>query len=111
MTEKQVEKLSNVVIKKVSHLPNPHEKNSKDASWIGSGYTKFYIWTLTEYEKVFYWNSFLQVFYIDADCMIMSDPEAAFERDVDFAAAPDIFPPDCFNAGVLFIVIVPTFIF
>jgi hypothetical protein len=54
MTEKQVEKLSNVVIKKVSHLPNPHEKNSKDASWIGSGYTKFYIWTLTEYEKVFY---------------------------------------------------------
>jgi hypothetical protein len=41
----------------------------------------------------------------------MSDPEAAFERDVDFAAAPDIFPPDCFNAGVLFIVIVPTFIF
>ena len=24
-----------------------------------------------------------------------------FERDTDFAAAPDVFPPDRFNAGVL----------
>lgn len=36
--------------------------------------------------------------------MIMSNPESVFERDVEFAAAPDIFPPDRFNAGVLFIV-------
>ena len=34
----------------------------------------------------------------------MSNPESVFERDVEFAAAPDIFPPDRFNAGVLFIV-------
>ena len=24
-----------------------------------------------------------------------------FDRDCDFAAAPDVFPPDMFNAGVL----------
>jgi hypothetical protein len=24
-----------------------------------------------------------------------------FERDVDFAAAPDVFPPDNFNAGIM----------
>jgi glycogenin glucosyltransferase len=39
--------------------------------------------------------------------MIMSNPEAVFERDVAFAAAPDIFPPDRFNAGVLLIVSIP----
>ena len=31
------------------------------------------------------------------------NPESAFERDVEFAAAPDVFPPDHFNAGVLLI--------
>ncbi len=41
--------------------------------------------------------------------MIMSNPESVFEREVEFAAAPDIFPPDHFNAGVLFIVRNPYF--
>ena len=95
ITLKQIERFSNVIIKKVSHIPNPHEKNSTNASWIGSGYTKLYIWTLTDYS---------QVFYIDADCLINASPEEAFNRDVSFAAAPDIFPPDHFNAGVLLIV-------
>jgi hypothetical protein len=36
--------------------------------------------------------------------MIMSNPDSVFDREVEFAAAPDIFPPDRFNAGVLFIV-------
>ena len=49
-------------------------------------------------------TNFLKVFYIDADCMIISNPEDAFKRDVELAAAPDIFPPDRFNAGVLLIV-------
>jgi hypothetical protein len=42
--------MSNVVIKKVAHIQNPQEKNAEGASWIGSGYTKLYIWTLVEYE-------------------------------------------------------------
>lgn len=35
--------------------------------------------------------------------------EELFEKDVDFAAAPDVFPPDKFNAGVLLIVILKLF--
>ena len=54
-----------------------------------------HIWSLTDYEKVF---------YIDADCLIKASPEDVFEREVDFAAAPDVFPPDRFNAGVMLIV-------
>ena len=44
------------------------------------------------------------MFYIDADCLVNKSPESVFERAVEFAAAPDIFPPDKFNAGVLLIV-------
>ncbi len=33
----------------------------------------------------------------------MQDPSPIFEVDADFAAAPDVFPPDCFNAGVLLV--------
>ncbi len=44
------------------------------------------------------------MFYIDADCLVMENPESIFElQDVEFAAAPDVFPPDCFNAGVMLI--------
>jgi len=54
ITIKQILKLDRVVLKKVKGIPNPHEKGGekKDASWIGSGYTKIYIWTLLEYQKV-----------------------------------------------------------
>jgi glycogenin len=46
------------------------------------------------------------VFYIDADAIVVSKLplyEQIFDRDVEFAAAPDVFPPDHFNAGVLFL--------
>ena len=33
----------------------------------------------------------------------MQDPSSIFQVEADFAAAPDVFPPDCFNAGVLLI--------
>lgn len=36
--------------------------------------------------------------------MVKNSPEDVFDRKVEFAAAPDIFPPDRFNAGVLLIV-------
>jgi hypothetical protein len=36
--------------------------------------------------------------------LIVANPEDVFQRNVDFAAAPDIFPPDHFNAGVILIV-------
>ena len=40
------------MVKEVEHIPNPHEAKREGASWVGSGYTKLYIWSLTEYDKV-----------------------------------------------------------
>lgn len=90
----QLQAMSGVVVKTVPHIENPHEKKTS-ASWVGSGYTKLHIWNLTEYSHVL---------YIDADCLVHASPEDLFSRDVSFAAAPDVFPPDHFNAGVLLIV-------
>ena len=79
------------MIKEVPHIGKP---NTSTGSWESSQYTKLHIWTLVQFKKVF---------YIDADCIVMEDPSSIFEVDSDFAAAPDVFPPDCFNAGVLLI--------
>ena len=99
----QLWKIPNVVIKMVPPIANPAESEERKTddstatpSWYGSAYTKLHIWTLTEYR---------QVFYIDADCLIVGSLDhvfAEFEKS-DFAASPDVFPPDHFNAGVLLI--------
>ncbi|KAG5178156.1 Glycosyltransferase, family GT8 [Tribonema minus] len=64
------------------------------SGWAEVGYTKLRIWGLVQYTKIF---------YIDADCLVVGAVEDVFKRDVDFAAAPDVFPPDKFNAGVLLV--------
>ena len=48
----QVKKMSNTVVKVVPYIVNPHETSKKtenQPSWVGSGYTKLHIWSLTEY--------------------------------------------------------------
>jgi len=48
-TEFSLLKLENVVIKRFKIIPNPQEKPSEDSSskpWVGSGYTKLYIWSM-----------------------------------------------------------------
>ena len=66
----------------------------KTPTWENSEMTKIHIWNLTIYD---------QICYIDADCMVVGNIENVFTdcASVDFAAAPDVFPPDRFNAGVL----------
>ena len=46
-------------------------------------------------------NSHVQNKWTFCDVFVMV---VVFEREVDFAAAPDVFPPDRFNAGVMLIV-------
>ena len=61
-------------------------------------FTKLRIW------EVFDEKEFPLVMYLDADTVVLQDLEHLFLRDVSslgFAAAPDVFPPDRFNAGVL----------
>jgi lipopolysaccharide biosynthesis glycosyltransferase len=44
------------------------------------------------------------VVYVDADAVVLEDLSPLFARlgpDTPLLAAPDIFPPDRFNAGVL----------
>ena len=84
--------LTYCVLHLVPHIGKP---NLSTGSWEESQYTKLHLWTLTQYRKVF---------YVDADCLVVSkDIEGIFELDSQFAAAPDVFPPDCFNAGVLLV--------
>lgn len=83
----------------VDGIPNPntdlHQSSSKCRD---VGNTKLRIWTLDliGYDKIV---------YIDADCIVCKPIEELFDLDEKciLAATPDIFPPDHFNAGVLFI--------
>jgi len=69
---------------------------SSSAPWAASEMTKLRLWELTQFDSIF---------YIDADCMVLDCVDEVFDRckDSDFAAAPDVFPPDRFNAGVLYL--------
>ena len=64
-------------------------------SWKAFDLTKLNCWNLVEYSKVI---------YIDADCIVLESVDHLFEISTTFAAAPDVFPPDKFNAGVMVIV-------
>lgn len=61
--------------------------------WVNSGYTKLHIWNLIDFDKVV---------YVDADTIVLESVDELFERPTP-AAAPDTFPPDKFNAGVMVI--------
>jgi alpha-N-acetylglucosamine transferase len=62
-------------------------------SWNAVGYTKLNLWNLTQYDKIV---------YINADAIAVRNVDELFDRPgVPLSAAPDVFPPDRFNAGVL----------
>jgi glycogenin glucosyltransferase len=47
-----------------------------------------------------------RVVYLDADTLVLDSIDDLFEREIgdapgSFAAAPDVFPPDRFNAGMI----------
>ncbi|KAF0701185.1 Aste57867_8336 [Aphanomyces stellatus] len=82
--------------RRVDALPNPNVEVHVPG-WVNSGYTKLHVFNLVEFAKVF---------YIDSDAFVLANVDDMFERDIapyPFAAAPDIFPPDRFNAGVLLV--------
>ena len=82
-----------IVVKLVPSIPNPNTSVHMEG-WVNSGYTKLNIWALCEFEKIV---------YIDADTVVMANVDDLFARPGDLCAAPDVFPPDRFNAGVLVI--------
>jgi glycogenin glucosyltransferase len=70
----------------VPPVPNPNS-GVHVQSWIDVGFTKLRMWQLTQYSKLV---------YIDADCMVVQPVDELFDLPVDFAAAPDVFPPGRF---------------
>ena len=78
----------------VEPIANPHAATCHVDGWVDSGFTKLRVWALAQYDVVV---------YIDADALVLEPIDELFERAVDFAAAPDVFPPDRFNAGVLLV--------
>mmetsp|Transcript_2362 Transcript_2362/g.7139 ORF Transcript_2362/g.7139 Transcript_2362/m.7139 type:complete len:254 (-) Transcript_2362:8-769(-) len=82
-------------IVEVAAVANPHASrpDQQDKCWTDSGYTKLQLWGLHDaYDKVV---------YIDVDAVVRENVDDLFALDADLAAAPDVFPPDKFNAGVL----------
>ena len=79
----------------VPAVPNPHSSRPDQANkcWTDAGYTKLQIWSLHD--------AYDLIVYIDVDAIVRTNIDDLFALDVDLAAAPDVFPPDKFNAGVL----------
>ncbi|PWY95445.1 glycosyl transferase family 8 protein [Aspergillus sclerotioniger CBS 115572] len=55
-------------------------------------FTKIELWRQTQYKRIV---------YIDCDVVALRAPDELLELEVDFAAAPDVGWPDCFNSGVM----------
>jgi len=59
--------------------------------------TKLQLWSLTHYSRVL---------YLDADTLVLQNLDHLFDSlptSIDFAAAPELGYPDCFNAGLMFL--------
>ncbi|KAJ5364136.1 uncharacterized protein N7496_009849 [Penicillium cataractarum] len=55
-------------------------------------FTKIELWRLTQFSKIV---------YIDCDIVAIRAPDELLALEVDFAAAPDVGWPDCFNSGLM----------
>ncbi|KAJ5085813.1 hypothetical protein N7532_010584 [Penicillium argentinense] len=55
-------------------------------------FTKIELWRLTQFNRIV---------YIDCDVVALRAPDELLALEVDFAAAPDVGWPDCFNSGVM----------
>jgi alpha-N-acetylglucosamine transferase len=49
-------------VREVEALPNPFQPHVQ--GWVDSGFTKLWVWAMTEYERVV---------YVDADCLVLQD--------------------------------------
>ena len=87
----------------VDQIPLPM-KETASTQWLDT-YTKLRIFDPVVYGE----NVPKAALYIDADCLVQGDPLVYVRNALDdpewngFSAAPDVFPPDRFNAGVLIV--------
>ena len=69
------------------------EYQAKRAKWLGTC-TKFHAWALVEFRKLI---------FLDADTLVLRPIDDLLDHPSAFAAAPDTFPADQFNSGVMVI--------
>ena len=69
------------------------EYQKKKAKWL-STCTKFHAWALVEFRKLI---------FLDADTLVLRPIDDLLDHPSAFAAAPDTFPADQFNSGVMVI--------
>ena len=104
-------------ILEVPYISIPHNDTNGEgdchvSSWDTCGYTKL---------NIFRYENYRTILYIDSDCLVLKDIKFLlqlssskqhhhhedkvkdFSETMLIAAAPDIFPPDKFNGGVLII--------
>lgn len=95
-TRKRLQNMCEHVVEVETLLGSQTSSSTENSPWAASEMTKLRLWQLTDFDSIV---------YVDADCMVLSSLDDIFERckTVDFAAAPDVFPPDKFNAGVLYL--------
>jgi glycogenin glucosyltransferase len=75
----------------IEPVENPFAKEEQGYDYFDTMFCKYRIWQLTDYERVV---------YIDSDTIVLGSLDELLTRP-SFAAAPCIWPPDRFNAGVL----------
>ncbi|PFH34038.1 glycosyl transferase family 8 protein [Besnoitia besnoiti] len=82
-----------VIPRLVDPIPYPDNKKSKChvPGW-ETCFTKLRLWEQSDFDVVV---------YVDADCIVLDCIDDLFFRQPLPAFAPDIFPPDKFNAGVV----------
>ena len=85
-------------VHEVAPIANPNESVHVEG-WQNAGYTKLRLWGLDAHYR--------RVLFLDADALVMQNVDELFgearRAAAPFAAAPDVFPPDRFNAGVLLV--------
>ena len=90
----------------VDHIPIHHGNSTEDNSSHVQQWDENCGWTKL---RLFELESYNTILYIDADCLVIKDVSHLLHVDDNettkrvglLAAAPDIFPPDKFNAGVM----------
>ncbi|KAJ5551428.1 hypothetical protein N7461_006126 [Penicillium sp. DV-2018c] len=55
-------------------------------------FTKIELWRLTQFQRIV---------YLDCDIVALRAPDELLSLEADFAAAPDVGWPDCFNSGMM----------
>ncbi|PHJ22434.1 glycosyl transferase family 8 protein [Cystoisospora suis] len=80
-----------VIPREVAEIPHPQAEKCQVPDW-NTCFTKLRVWEQGDFDCIV---------YLDADTIVLQRIDELFLRQPLPAFAPDVFPPDKFNAGVI----------